>query len=131
MAVPVRPQVVLSGLHECLGRPIWSPICLPAAAGKFILMLRLYLPDEGKRSLLDGSCPNAWCKSSAPEQRWLLDQAATAGRLTVAVSLIVPSVPVPLGYRTQEALATLMLSSSPAPQESWTGRLRGAINYYR
>jgi hypothetical protein len=39
-----------------------------------------------------GSCPSAWCKSGAPEQRWLRDQAATAGRLMVAVSLTEPSV---------------------------------------
>src|SRR4030088_198472 len=31
--------------------------------------------DEEKRS-----CPRPWCRSGYPEQRWLLDQAATVGR---------------------------------------------------
>jgi hypothetical protein len=39
-----------------------------------------------------GSCPNAWCRSEAPEQRWLRVQAAMAGRLTVALSLTDPRV---------------------------------------
>jgi hypothetical protein len=37
-------------------------------------------------------CPSAWCRSGAPEQRWLRDQAAMAGRLMGAVSLIAPRV---------------------------------------
>ena len=40
----------------------------------------------------DRSCPVTWCRRDAPEQRWLRGQAATAGRLTVAVSLTEPSV---------------------------------------
>src|SRR5438045_4775962 len=28
------------------------------------------------------SCPGPWCRSGYPEQRWLLDQAATVGRVT-------------------------------------------------
>jgi hypothetical protein len=38
------------------------------------------------------SCPIPWCRSGAPEQRWLRVQAAMTGRLMDAVSLIVPSV---------------------------------------
>jgi integrase len=34
-----------------------------------------------------GSCPRPWCRSGYPEQRWLLDQAATVGRLTMGASL--------------------------------------------
>jgi len=40
----------------------------------------------------NGSCPMPWCRSEAPEQRWLRVQAATAGRLTLAVSLTEPRV---------------------------------------
>src|SRR3981081_4437774 len=34
-----------------------------------------------------GSCPRPWCRSGYPEQRWLLDQAATVGRVTRGASL--------------------------------------------
>src|SRR5438045_3328940 len=40
----------------------------------------------------DGSCPVTWCRSGAPEQHWLRGQAATAGRLTIAVSVKEPRV---------------------------------------
>lgn len=33
------------------------------------------------------SCPWTWCRSGCPEQRWLLDQAAAAGRVTMGSSL--------------------------------------------
>ena len=39
-----------------------------------------------------GSCPVTWCRSEAPEQRWLRGQAVITGRLTVAVSLTEPRV---------------------------------------
>ena len=53
------------------------------------------LAEEHRRAIqrdLMGSCPRAWCRSGAPEQGWLRDQAATVGRLTGTVSLSVPSV---------------------------------------
>src|SRR5205823_2422753 len=33
------------------------------------------------------SCPRPWCRSGYPEQRWLPDQAATVGRVTMGASL--------------------------------------------
>src|SRR6266550_6537987 len=38
-------------------------------------------------SVKSGSCPGPWCRSGYPEQRWLLDQAATVGRVTRGASL--------------------------------------------
>jgi hypothetical protein len=49
------------------------------------------LEDQAKAAAR-GSCPDTWCKSEAPEQRWLRGQFAMTGRLTVAVSLTEPRV---------------------------------------
>jgi hypothetical protein len=49
--------------------------------------------DDGRVCLSNnGSCPMTWCRSEAPEQRWLRGQAATAGRMTMALSLTEPRV---------------------------------------
>ena len=38
-------------------------------------------------TVLDGSCPVAWCRSVSPEQRWLPVQPAARGRPTMGSSL--------------------------------------------
>ena len=49
-------------------------------------------PQTGALVLERGSCPEAWCRSCAPWRAGPPGQAATAGRLTVGLSLTAPMV---------------------------------------
>lgn len=61
--------------------------CTREESGDIVAVFPSGKAERRLKATIRGSCPGTWCRSGGPEQRWLLCQAATTGRLRMGSSL--------------------------------------------